>query len=139
MIGALSLAGVLLGAVPELYSPNAPIAFSNAAYAQNFSDQDLQNYVRAAVPIEIRRQQVVAEIKDMIGYVPSIRCDQPSSLSSLPDSARQKAVDYCNWAIGIVESNNLGIQQFNSIMAAQQGDPQLENRIRCIQQPSACQ
>jgi hypothetical protein len=139
MMGVLSTAGVLLGVVPTLDTSTAELTFGYAAYAQNgsqFSDQDLENYVRAAEQLEIRRRRVVEEIKGMVGYVPAIRCDVPSSLDELPSGAREQAVSYCNWAIGIVEENDLGIEQFNAIMAASQSDSALAQRIRCIQQPS---
>jgi hypothetical protein len=142
MVGAFSVAGLLLGVVPTLNLTETELSFSQAAYAQNgsaFSDQDLENYVRAAEQLEIRRRSVVEEIKGIVGYVPAIRCDVPSSLDELPDGARETAVRYCNWAIGIVEENDLRIEQFNSIMAASQSNSDLARRIRCIQQPSdAC-
>jgi hypothetical protein len=142
MVGALSTAGVLLGIVPTLDTATVEVTFEQAAYAQNgpqFSDRDLENYVRAAEQLEIRRQRVVEEIKGIVGYVPAIRCDVPSSLDELPSGARERAVSYCNWAIGIVEENDLRIDQFNAIMSASQSNSDLAQRIRCIQQPSdAC-
>jgi hypothetical protein len=140
-VGALSTAGLLLGVVPIL-SHGAGFGVSYWVYAQDapqFSEQDLENYVRAAEAIERRRQNVLAEIKGMTGSIPSIRCDRPNTLTDLPNDARTVAVDYCNWAIGIVEENNLGIDEFNAIMTASQSDEDVARRIRCIQQPSeAC-
>lgn len=138
LVGAISSVGLLLGAVP-LLSSSAGLSASYSAAAQDatqFSDQDLENYVSAAETIERRRRNVLAEIKGITGNVPAIRCDRPNTLSELPSEARTVAVDYCNWAIGIVEQNNLGIEEFNAIMTASQSDADIARRIRCIQQPS---
>lgn len=138
VVGTLSTAGVLFGIVPTL-SGSAGLSLGHAAYAQadsQFSEQDLENYVRAAETIERRRRNVLEEIKGITGNVPSIRCDRPNSLNELPSDARSVAVDYCNWAIGVVEENDLGIEEFNAIMAASQSNEDLARRIRCIQQPS---
>lgn len=134
-------AGLLLGVVPSL-SRATGLSFDQAAYAQDaaqFTDQDLENYVRAAEAIERRRRNVLEEIKSITGNVPSMRCDRPNTLNELPSEARTVAVDYCNWAIGIVEENDLDINEFNAIMAASQSNEDIARRIRCIQQPSdAC-
>jgi len=138
VIGAVSTVGLLLGVVPTLNSSTG-MGFGYTAYAQDdsqFSDQDLENYVRAAETIELRRRNVLEEIKGITGNVPSIRCDRPNTLSELPSDARSMAVDYCNWAIGVVEQNNLGIEEFNAIMTASQSNEDIARRIRCIQQPS---
>lgn len=141
MVGTMSTVGLLLGVVPSL-STSAGLSFRSIAYAQEaaqFSDQDLENYVQAAETIERRRRNILEEIKGITGNVPSIRCDSPSTLNELPAEARTVAVNYCNWAIGIVEENNLDIEEFNAIMAASQSNADLAQRIRCIQQPSeAC-
>jgi hypothetical protein len=140
IVSTLSTASLLFGWVPCLHGSSAALSFSNAAYAQDFTDEQLQDYVRAAVVIERRRQEVYNYIKGKIGSVPEIACHRPNSLSSLPatDDVRQRAVDYCNWAITVVENNNLTIGQFNAITAAQQSDPAVSSRIRCIQQPDSC-
>lgn len=138
VIGAVSTVGLLLGVVPTLNSSTG-MGFGQAAYAQDssqFSDQELENYVRAAETIELRRRNVLEEIKGITGNVPSIRCDRPNTLSELPSDARSMAVNYCNWAIGVVEQNDLGIEEFNAIMAASQANEDIARRIRCIQQPS---
>lgn len=146
MVGTMSTVGLLLGVVPGLPSStglsSTGLSFGSVAFAQDaaqFSDQDLENYVQAAETIERRRRNVLEEIKGITGNVPSIRCDSPNTLNELTSEARTVAVNYCNWAIGIVEENNLGIEEFNAIMTASQSNADLAQRIRCIQQPSdAC-
>jgi hypothetical protein len=134
LAAAGTTAGLCLGLVPNIQMPSAEqplaISFESAAYAQSISDQEVQNYARSVVSIEPLRQSAYDDIKDISGSVPRIECHRPSSLNDLPDNVRQIAINYCNQAIAIVESNNLTISRFNSIRVAQDGDSSLLNRIQ---------
>jgi hypothetical protein len=132
VISATSVASVLLGVVPALQVPAANAMFSQAAYAQTVSDQEVQNYARAVLAIEPIRQSAYNRIKQLVGSsnVPEIYCDQPSSISNLPENVRGIAVEYCNQAIPIAERYQLSITRFNEITRAHQNDPALSNRIQ---------
>lgn len=128
--GTLSALGILAGAVPSLGLDG--VKFERAAYAQAVSDQEIQSYARSVLAIEPVRVAAYNQIKQMSGSsdVPVVACHRPSSLSNLPDSIRDIAVEYCNQAISIVESNNLTITRFNQITVAHQSDPSLSDRIQ---------
>ncbi|MFM7424995.1 MAG: DUF4168 domain-containing protein [Elainella sp.] len=128
--GTLSGLGILAGAVPSLGLDG--VKFERAAYAQAVSDQEIQSYARSVLAIEPVRVAAYNQIKQMSGSndVPVVACHRPSSLSNLPDSIRDIAVEYCNQAIAIVESNNLTITRFNQITVAHQSDASLSDRIQ---------
>ncbi|MCU0567803.1 MAG: DUF4168 domain-containing protein [Oculatellaceae cyanobacterium Prado106] len=134
LVGVGAAASVLLGVVPSFHSSSVisfdSISFSNAAYAQSISDQDVLNYARSVLAIEPLRQAAYDDIKSISGSVPRIECHRPSSLNDLPGNIRQIAVNYCNQAIAIVERNDLTITQFNSIRVAQDADSGLLTRIQ---------
>lgn len=132
LIGALSAAGIVLGLVPTLQPTSFELSFSQAAYAQSVSDDEIVNYARSVLAIEPMRQSAFEQIKQITGSanVPAIECHRPSSLSSLPENIRDIAINYCNEAIAIVERNNLTISRFNAITVAHQSDPALSDRIQ---------
>jgi hypothetical protein len=138
MVGVGAAVSVCLGLVPSVQtSVQSPLAgqplavsFGSAAYAQSISDQDVANYARSVLAIEPLRQSAYDQIKGISGSVPRIECHRPSSLNDLPDNVRQIAVNYCNQAISIVESNSLTISRFNAIRVAQDSDSSLLNRIQ---------
>ncbi|HEY9697512.1 MAG TPA: DUF4168 domain-containing protein [Trichocoleus sp.] len=130
LIAATSTASVVMGLVPSIHTPTATISFSSAASAQSISDDEIVHYARSVLAIEPIRQATYNRIKNEIGSVPEIACHRPSSLSSLDSRIRQDAVDYCNQAISIVESNNLTISRFNEITVAHQSNQSLSERIR---------
>lgn len=124
-----------MGWVPAIQSaPTATIElnFSQVASAQSISDSEITSYARSVVAIEPLRQSAFEQIKQITGSanVPAIACHRPSSLNDLPDNIRSIAVNYCNQAISIVESNNLTITRFNEITVAHQSDPALSDRIQ---------
>jgi negative regulator of sigma E activity len=136
MVGVGAVVSLGLGLVPSI-QPNVPaagqpltVSFGSAAYAQSISDQEVANYARSVLAIEPLRQSAYDQIKGISGSVPRIECHRPSSLNDLPDNVRQIAVNYCNQAISIVESNSLTISRFNAIRVAQDSDSSLLNRIQ---------
>jgi hypothetical protein len=135
----------LLGVVPNLQLASLQVRFDNAVYAQSpttdpstpatpttVSEQEVQSYARSVLAIEPIRLAAYNKIKQMMGSndVPVVACHRPSSLSNLPDSIRDIAVDYCNQAIAIVERNNLTITRFNQITIAHEDNPDLSSRIQ---------
>ncbi|NJR63227.1 MAG: DUF4168 domain-containing protein [Cyanobacteria bacterium CRU_2_1] len=136
IIGAISTASILFGLVPNLQHPTSgfTLDFNTAAYAQSISDEEVISYARSVLAIEPFRQAAYEQIKQITGSsnVPQIACHRPSSLNELPSNIRQIAIDYCNQAISIVESNSLTISRFNEITVAHQSDSTLSERIQQI-------
>lgn len=133
----LSTVGLFLGAVPALNFDQANglalnFTFKSSAYAQTVSDQEIQSYARSVLAIEPVRLTAYNKIKQLTGSdeVPVVACHRPSSLSNLPETIRDVAVEYCNQAIAIVESNSLTITRFNQITVAHQSDRDLSGRIQ---------
>jgi hypothetical protein len=138
VVGTLSTVGVLLDIVSPSPTSLNPTSFNftvgSAAYAQSVSDQEVQSYAQSVLAIEPIRQAAYNKIKQISGSseVPVVACHRPSSLSNLPESIRDIAVDYCNQAIAIVERNNLTITRFNQITVAHQSNPGLSDRIQQV-------
>lgn len=141
-VGSLALLGLLCGWVP-MQQPASTLAeasnslsfnlsFDSAAYAQSaVTDGEIQSYARSVLQIEPIRQAAYDNIKRASGAeVPPILCHRPSSLNSLDTGIRPIAIDYCNQAIAIVESNNLSITRFNEITMAHKSDAGLAGRIQ---------
>lgn len=139
VVSALSTVGLLLGIIPGL-NPGVlsldSLIWSQAANAQpaasQISDQEVQSYAKSVLAIEPIRKTAYKKIQEITGsdQVPVVACHRPSSLSELPENIRDIAIDYCNQAIAIVESNGLTITSFNQITIAHQNNQDLAGRIR---------
>ncbi|MEB3883583.1 DUF4168 domain-containing protein [Lyngbya sp. CCY1209] len=131
-IGVLSAIAVLGGWVPDLRAPAPTESFGTVARAQNnnFTDEEITNYARAAIALESRRHQAFEEIKRIVGQVPRIVCDEPTSINALPGNAPQIAVSYCDRAKQIIEGKGLSVARFNEITRQQQSDSQFRERIQ---------
>ncbi|MGF1479551.1 MAG: DUF4168 domain-containing protein [Cyanophyceae cyanobacterium] len=127
----LAATGILIGLPPEvslLFSDNPA---SDVAYAQEYSEQQVEQYAQAVLSIEPHRQQAFEDITQIIGrQPPNIVCNQPSSYSSLPDDAQTVAQKYCRTSKQIVESAGLSVAQFNEITRRAQSNNSLESRIQ---------
>lgn len=130
--GLLSVVSLLGGLTPTIgeYSPGFGLSPVHAQVNQNFSDEEITNYARVVLALEPRRNQVFNEIKKIVGEVPRIVCDQPSSINALPGNAPQLAVSYCDRAKQIIEARDLTVARFNEITLRQQSDPQFRQRIQ---------
>ncbi len=132
-VGALSASTVLLGLVPDLAAAPGLSRFSSAAMAQEMSDTEIRDYVRAVQEIENLRRNAYQEIQSHLPsgqQLPNISCHQRDSINGLNRQARQIAISYCNASIQVVERLELSVEGFNRIHAAQQSDRALADRIR---------
>ncbi|MEB3282532.1 MAG: DUF4168 domain-containing protein [Lyngbya sp.] len=131
-VSLLSMISLLGGLTPSLREqfPHFGLSPVHAQVNQNFSDQEITNYARVVIALEPRRNEVFNEIKKIVGEVPRIVCDQPSSINALPGNAPQLAVSYCDRAKQIIESRGLTVARFNEITLRQQSDPQFRQRIQ---------
>lgn len=134
LILTLAGVGVVAGITPELSLTRSRISFnlSNIALAQNYSPQELENYAKSLLAIELLRQSTYNEIKtNMNGSpIPEIRCFEPDSLQELPGNSRQIAVNYCNKSQEIVTSNGLTIERFNEITNNLQNNPEMKRQVQ---------
>jgi hypothetical protein len=131
-VSLLSIVSLLSGLTPTLseQSPHLGLSAVHAQANPNFTNEEITNYARVVLALESRRHQVFNEIKKVMGEVPRIVCDQPSSINALPGNAPQLAVSYCDQAKQIIEARGLTLTRFNEITLRQQSDPQFRQRIQ---------
>lgn len=136
MAGTLATASLLFGFVPTVEISTETVipelSFSYAAQAQAVTDEEITNYARSVLEIEPIRRSAYEQIRQITGSsnVPSIQCNEPRRLNSLPRNIRQIAVNYCNQARAIAHDNGLSDERFNAITIAHQEDADLSNRIQ---------
>ncbi len=131
-VSVISTVSLLSGLTPSLNGQFITLK-SGVAVAQNslnLSDQEITNYARAVIALESRRHQVFNEIKKIVGEVPRIVCDEPSSINALPGNAPQLAVSYCDQAKRIIRMKGLTVDRFNQITHYQQTDSRLREQIQ---------
>ncbi|MEA5579342.1 DUF4168 domain-containing protein [Anabaena sp. UHCC 0451] len=92
---------------------------------------EVTNYAQSVLAMEPKRQQAFEEIKKLIGReeIPKIVCNDPSSMNSLPNQAKDIAVNYCNDSQKIVAAHSLTIERFNQITVEIQNNTALKNQI----------
>lgn len=133
IVGTVSTSAWLSGLIPGIGHQTVTLEFSSTVLAQTqqeFTAEEITNYGKAAIALESRRYQVVNEIKQIVGEVPRIVCDQPSSINALPGNAPQIAVSYCDQARQMIERHNLTVTRFNEITRRQQTDPEFREKIQ---------
>lgn len=109
------------------------LVFSSTADAQSptVTSNELTSYARALLKMEPQRQLALDEIKKIIGDkdLPKIVCNESSSFSSLPNKAKDIAVNYCQRSLKIVEENGLTFDRFNKITVEVQNNEELKRQI----------
>jgi hypothetical protein len=103
------------------------------AHAQNLSvnQNEITSYAQALLAMEPARQQAFGEIKRIVGNgnIPQIVCNEPNSMNSLPNRARNVAVNYCKQSQEIVENHGLSIGRFNRITMEIPNNSNLKQQI----------
>lgn len=135
LAGALSLAGLLLGWVPNVQlsasSWVGSVELSSAALAQAaVSTGEIRSYAASVLEIEPYRQQAVQAIQSAGAPLPSLMCNQSDNLRGLSRNVRQIVVDYCTQSAEVVQGNGMTVGRFNEITALQQSNPSLAAQIR---------
>lgn len=125
---------LFLGVFATVSLVSSSFIFSSTIGAQTptpVDNTELLSYSRALLRMEPARQQALEEIKKIIGNkeVPQIVCNDPNSLSSLPDKAKDIAVNYCSRSQKIVEENGFTIDRFNKITVEVQSNGNLKRQI----------
>ena len=108
--------GLMNGLVPELSIDSSAITFSQQAYAQEFTPEEIGNYAKAGYEVELLRREVYQEIKTLMNEPPpNIVCDRQETLDNLKPDIKAIADRYCNQSQEIVRQNNLSINRFNEL------------------------
>ena len=114
--GILAATGLFTTLVLEDSPLFSPLSFSAYAYAQDFTQDEVSNYAKAGYEVELLRQRVYKEIKEMLNEPPpDIVCNQPETWQNLSSNVMQIALQYCDDSRQIVQSNNLTINRFNQL------------------------
>lgn len=111
IVAATGLVGILVVEANPSFS-----RFSSAAYAQNFTENEVTSYAKAGYEVELLRQQVYKEIKSMLNErPPDIVCNRPKTFQNLPDNVKQTVSRYCDDSRKIVQRHDLTIDRFNQL------------------------
>ncbi|KAF3887386.1 MULTISPECIES: DUF4168 domain-containing protein [Nostocales] len=107
---------------------------NSKAYAQNpptVTSNEVTSYAKTMLTMEPLRQQAFDEIKKMVGSkdVPQIVCNNKNSFNSLPNKAKDIAVNYCQRYQKVVEDNGMTIDRFNQITLEVQNNEELKRQI----------
>jgi hypothetical protein len=102
-----------------------------AAQTTNISNTELTNYAKALLDMEPSRQQAFTDIKNIVGSqdIPQIVCNDSKSFATLPNKAKNIAVNYCNSSQKIVENSGFTIKQFNKITLDLQNNSDLKRQL----------
>ncbi|MEG4281503.1 DUF4168 domain-containing protein [Microcoleus sp. A006_D1] len=129
--GMISAAALASGWAPGLYAQSPSLVFGAAAQAQPISNTEITNYARAVLSIEPRRVEAYKEIKGMAGgSVPRVVCNETQEINRLSGGVRGVAVNYCDQAKKIIESNGLTVRRFNELTLLQQANPAVKQQIQ---------
>ena len=112
----LAAIAIMCGLIPEPSPGFTSFSFVSYASAQNYTPEETLNYAKAGYKVELLRQQIYKEIKNIIDRPPpNIVCNQQETLQNLPDNVRRIAERYCNESRQIVRQHNLTIDRFNEL------------------------
>ncbi|MEG4322817.1 MULTISPECIES: DUF4168 domain-containing protein [unclassified Microcoleus] len=131
LLGIISAAALASGWAPDLYAKSPSLVFGAAAQAQEISNAEITSYARSVLGIEPRREEAMKEIKGMAGgSVPRIVCNETQGINSLSGGMRGVAVNYCQQAKKIIETNGLTVSRFNQLTLLQQANPAIKQQIQ---------
>lgn len=130
--GIISAAALASGWAPGLYGQSSPsLVFGAAAQAQEMSNEEITSYARSVLGIEPKRDRAYNEIKGMVGgSVPRVVCNETQEINRLSGNVRGIAVNYCQQAKKIIETNGLTVSRFNQLTLLQQANPAVKQRIQ---------
>jgi hypothetical protein len=112
----LSTIAILSGFVPEVSRQIPKFIFSFSAYAQDFSQEEVVNYAKAGLQVEMLRRQVYQQLKETSNEpLTGIECNKPESYQNASEQVRQVVDSYCPRFTEIVKKNNLSVSRYNEM------------------------
>jgi hypothetical protein len=131
LAGMMTAAALASGWAPGWYGNSPTPVFGAAAQAQEISNEEITSYARAVLAIEPKRDRAYNEIKGIVGgSVPRVVCNETKEINRLSGNVRGIAVNYCQQAKKIIESNGLTVNRFNQLTLLQQANPAVKQRIQ---------
>ncbi|MBE9096808.1 DUF4168 domain-containing protein [Tychonema sp. LEGE 07203] len=129
--GIMSAAALAGGWAPGLYGQSPSLGFGAAAQAQEISNAEITSYARSLLAIEPRRVEAYNEIKGIAGgSVPRVVCNETQEINRLSGGVRGIAVNYCQQAKKVIETNGLTVSRFNQLTLLLQANPAVKQRIQ---------
>ncbi|WP_424411148.1 DUF4168 domain-containing protein [Microcoleus sp.] len=129
--GIMSAAALAGGWIPGLYGQSPSLGFGASAQAQEISNAEITSYARSLLAIEPRRVEAYNEIKGMAGgSVPRVVCNETQEINRLSGGVRGIAVNYCQQAKKVIETNGLTVSRFNQLTLLLQANPAVKQRIQ---------
>ncbi|HHP7232212.1 MAG TPA: DUF4168 domain-containing protein [Xenococcaceae cyanobacterium] len=115
-LSVLATLGIMVGIVPQFSRKNYHLAFEYSALANEYTQEEIINYARAGLQIEMLRRRTYQDIKQETNQrPPNIVCNRPETIEGLPQNIRNIANSYCQETINIIRDNNLSVQRFNEL------------------------
>jgi hypothetical protein len=109
-----------------------PQASTSSTPVNAVTDEEVVNYAKSVLAIEVSRQVAVKEIQQITQTeeVPVILCSQSETLNKLAKAVQAIAITYCNRAKQAGENSGFNMARFNAITATLPGDVTLSKRIQ---------
>ena len=120
------------GLAPGLLGQPIKWVVGTAAYAQEFKDEELRNYVQAAIELDdlrLKIRQKIEAINNGNGVPPNIACNEPKSLEGLAENVRSLVLTFCNDSRVIIEERRLDVSRFNEIRQRYEKDRDFKEQI----------
>ncbi|MGK7921173.1 MAG: DUF4168 domain-containing protein [Trichodesmium sp.] len=144
LLATLSTVGLMMGSIPRSSNPLLSQILGTVAHAQEsfidqgITDEEITKYAASVLKIEDLRIGVYREIQNEFQKqspnmtVPPIICSDKNSVNNpqLSQNIQVIAIDYCNQAKKIIETNDLTVSRFNRITMTQKTDPRLQQKIQ---------
>ena len=109
----LAAVALLSGFAPNI-STRSPISFSQEAYAQEFTPEEIANYAKAGSQVEQLRREAYQEIKALKNEPPGdIVCNQEETRTNLEPEVQAITDRFCSQIMEIPERNNLSNSRYN--------------------------
>jgi hypothetical protein len=129
----LSAFGVISGFIPVFKPQLGEFSFSNVAYAQNFTEEEVVNFARAGFGVEMLRQKVYREIKEIIDRPPpNIACNQPNTINNLDSNIRVIVDNYCKESTQIILDNDLTIARYNQLKKLYDREGEFYQKVQTV-------
>ncbi len=127
----LAILGILLGIAPKFSPKSYTFSFNSAAYARDYTQQEMKNYARAGWQIELLRRRTYKKIKQQTNSrPPNIVCNRPETIDRLPQNIRRIASNYCHETTNIIRNNNLTVRRFNQLKKEYDNGGQFHQQVQ---------
>jgi len=126
---SLATMGFFFGIIPSIDFNTYQFSFASSAFADDFNEETIEKYARAALELERKRVEFYKKIAQMTDN-PRFACHEPNSLNDLSPQAKDLAEQFCRESQDIVRQNGLNSKIYNEITIRRKKNPNLNRRIQ---------